>query len=64
LSSSRFAGVSPALGYTQRTWPVRITFHPHWTASFERAASSAGVTIKPDEAVNQANAWLDELDAS
>ena len=53
-----------ALGYPQRTWPVRITFHPHWAASFERAANSAGVTLRPDEAVTQANAWLDELDAS
>ena len=47
-----------------RTWPVRITFHPHWTASFERAANSAGVTLTPNEAVTQANAWLDELDTS
>lgn len=53
-----------ALGYPRRTWPARITSYPHWTASFVRAAKSAGLTHKPDEAVTQANAWLDELDAS
>ena len=52
------------LGYPERTWPARITTYPHWTASFERAAHSAGVADTLEEAAAQANAWLDEIDAS
>jgi hypothetical protein len=51
-----------ALGYRERTWPARITPYPHWTASFDRAAMSAGMTLWLGEAVAQANAWLDEID--
>lgn len=53
-----------SLGYPQRIWPARITPYRHWTTSFERAATSAGVVLTLDDAVAQANAWLDELDAS
>lgn len=53
-----------ALGYPERTWPARVTAHPHWTASFERAAASARMTLTLDESVAQANAWLDEIDAN
>ena len=52
------------LGYPERRWPTRIIAYPHWTASFERAARSAGLPFTLDEAVAQANVWLDELDVN
>lgn len=36
------------LGYPARTWPARVTPYPHWTASFDRAAESAGVGLTLD----------------
>ncbi|HBX82866.1 MAG: nucleotidyl transferase AbiEii/AbiGii toxin family protein [Propionibacteriaceae bacterium] len=53
-----------ALGLSVRTWPTRITAHRHWGASFSRAAQSVELGLSLDEAVAQANTWLDELDAS
>lgn len=53
-----------ALSYPERTWPSRITAHPHWNASFTRAATSAGLTLSLNDAVAQTNDWLSELDAS
>lgn len=58
------ASDAAALGYPERTWPARVTAYPHWAASFTRAGQSAGLELTLEEAVAQANAWLDELDAS
>ena len=52
------------LGYPERRWPARISAYPHWAASFERAAASAGIALTLDNAVAQVNDWLDELDVS
>lgn len=48
-------------GGTPRTWPARLTAHPHWGPSFERAAESAGIDITLEETVAQVNAWLERL---
>lgn len=53
-----------ALGYPERMWPTRITAYPHWAASYERAAASAGIALTLEDAVAQVNLWLDELDVS
>lgn len=53
-----------ALGYPERAWPVHITSYSHWTASFDRAATSVGLPLTLTEAVDQVNTWLDELDAT
>lgn len=45
-------------GGIPRSWPTRLTALPHWGPSFERAAQSAGLTIKLSEAVDHLNAWL------
>jgi hypothetical protein len=42
-----------------RSWPARLTVHPHWGPSFAKAADSAGLTITLADAVEQVNAWLD-----
>lgn len=52
------------LGYSERTWPARITGHPHWAVSYERAANSAGIPLTLEDAVAEVNLWLDELEAS
>jgi hypothetical protein len=45
-----------------RSWPTRLTVHPHWGPSFAKAADSAGVTIGLAGAVAQVNAWLDLIE--
>lgn len=45
-----------------RSWPARLTVHPHWGPSFAKAADSAGLTITTAEAVAQVNAWLDLIE--
>ena len=56
------AADAAALGMPERTWPARITAHPHWEASFARAARSATFGFSLDAAVAKANAWLTQLD--
>lgn len=52
------------LDYLERHWPARLTAHPHWGASYARAANSAGVELELElaAAVNEVNAWLDRID--
>jgi hypothetical protein len=45
-----------------RHWPARLVAHPHWRESFNKAATSAGLDISLEDAVDQVNAWLDEID--
>jgi hypothetical protein len=45
-----------------RTWPTRLTVHPHWGPSFAKAADSAGLTITLGDAVAQVDAWLDLIE--
>lgn len=52
------ASEAEAMGVSPRTWPAALTAHPHWEASFTKAAESAGLTITLTEAVAQVNAWL------
>jgi hypothetical protein len=47
-----------------RSWPARLTVHPHWGPSFAKAADSAGLTITLADAVPQVNAWLDLIEHS
>jgi hypothetical protein len=45
-----------------RSWPARLTAHPHWRLSFVKAADSAGLTHTLADAVAQVNAWLDLIE--
>ena len=45
-----------------RSWPARLTVHPHWGPRFAKAADSAGLTINTADAVAQVNAWLDLIE--
>ncbi|MDR1442211.1 MAG: nucleotidyl transferase AbiEii/AbiGii toxin family protein [Bifidobacteriaceae bacterium] len=49
------------LGRAPRPWPDRLVPYPHWTASFNKAAGQAGLTMGLDEAITLVNAWLDEI---
>lgn len=51
-----------ATGAPPRTWPARLTGHPHWRASFAKAAESAGLTTAMAEAVAQVNTWLERIE--
>lgn len=35
-----------------------VVAHVHWAEDFKRAATSGGVTLSPEEAVAEVNAWL------
>lgn len=52
-----------ALGRPSRPWPARLTAYSHWTVDYARAAESAGVGLSLGDAVDQVNAWLDEIEA-
>ena len=56
------AAEAEATDVRQRTWPVRVTLHPHWGPSFAKAADSAGLTITPADAVARVNEWLDLIE--
>ncbi|UIK88306.1 nucleotidyl transferase AbiEii/AbiGii toxin family protein [Arthrobacter polaris] len=45
-----------------RPWPVAITAHQHWTASYNSAAKSADVPLSLPEAVENTNGWLKLID--
>ena len=50
-----------ALGRPVRTWPAQIIAHSHWGADYASAATSAGIELTLDEAVEQVNSWLVSL---
>lgn len=50
------------LGRTPRQWPPVLVGHPHWANDYLRSASSAGLQVSLDEALEQANAWIVEID--
>lgn len=50
------------LGRTPRPWPPTIVGHAHWTGDFARAAASGGLELSLDQAVAEANTWLEEID--
>lgn len=56
------AAEAQATDAPSRTWPARLTAHPHWEPSFANAADSAGLSITLAAAVGQVNAWLDLMD--
>jgi hypothetical protein len=59
---ARRAAEAEATGAPSRSWPARLTVHPHWGPSFAQAADSAGLTIGLADAVMQVNAWLDLIE--
>ncbi|MGH3968413.1 MAG: nucleotidyl transferase AbiEii/AbiGii toxin family protein [Mycobacterium sp.] len=56
------AAEAQATDAPSRSWPARLTGHPHWEPSFANAADSAGLSITVAAAVGQVNAWLDLMD--
>jgi hypothetical protein len=56
------AAEAQATDAPSRSWPARLTVHPHWGPSFAKAADSAGLTITLVDAVPQVNAWLDVIE--
>ena len=53
-----------ATGHTPRSWPTRLVAYPHWQASYKKAAESVGVSLNLEEAVEEVNIWLDQVDQS
>lgn len=51
-----------ALGRTPRAWPPQLTPHPHWADDYARAATSANVVVRLDDAITILNSWIDEID--
>jgi hypothetical protein len=44
-----------------REWPAEAKAYPHWQNDYAKAASSAGITLPLEEAVNEVNTWLKQL---
>ncbi|MFZ0531274.1 MAG: nucleotidyl transferase AbiEii/AbiGii toxin family protein [Propionicimonas sp.] len=51
-----------SLGRTPRAWPPQLTPHPHWADDYTRAAASANVLVRLDDAITFLNLWIDEID--
>lgn len=52
------------LGRTPRYWPPVLVGHPHWDNDYRRAATSAGLDLTLDNAINQTKNWIAEIDAA
>lgn len=50
------------LGLTTRAWPPTLVAHPHWADDFARAAAAGGIGASLDEAVDEVNAWIKEIE--
>lgn len=50
------------LGRPIRVWRARITAYSHWHVDFATAAGSAWLDMSLEDAVDEVNRWLDELD--
>lgn len=61
--AARFAEAALA-GRVPRQWPARLVAHPHWRASFDKAAASAALSLTLEEVVAEVNAWLDAVSAA
>lgn len=56
------ASEARALGSTPRAWPPQMTSHPHWADDYARAAESARVLVRLDDAITTLNAWIHRID--
>ncbi len=56
------AAEAAQLGRTPRPWSPTIVGHAHWTGDFARAAASGGLELSLDQAVAEANTWIEEID--
>lgn len=50
------------LGLPARAWPPTVVGHAHWADDFARAASSAGVDQSLQSAVDEVNAWIEQIE--
>lgn len=49
------------MGRPQRAWPPTVTGHGHWHDDYKRVASSGGVDLTLDQAVDRVNGWITEI---
>jgi hypothetical protein len=52
------------LGFPDRAWPPVVTAYDHWVGDYSRAAETGGITAPLDEAVEQVNTWISQIDAA
>lgn len=50
------------LGRAPRVWPPQMTSHSHWVDDYARAAESAHVLVRLDDAITILNAWIEQID--
>ncbi len=50
------------LGRPVRAWPVRLTPYDHWRVDYATAAQAVQLDLSLEEAVDEVNCWLDEID--
>ncbi|MCL1799681.1 MAG: nucleotidyl transferase AbiEii/AbiGii toxin family protein [Eggerthellaceae bacterium] len=50
------------LGRIARSWPARAVALPNWFADYSAAAETVDLRLTLEEAVDQVNEWLDEID--
>ena len=56
------AAEAAKLGRPTRNWPPTLVAHAHWEEDYARAATSGGIGLSLEDAVDKANAWIEVLD--
>jgi hypothetical protein len=58
------AADAETLAITPRTWPPTVRPHEHWTADYATAAKAADQTTTLQDAANEINDWIHQIDTS
>lgn len=55
------AAEAAKLGRSTRNWPPTLVAYAHWKDDYSRAAMSAGIGLSLEDAVGEANAWIEMI---
>lgn len=58
------AAEAEQLGRNPRRWPPAVIAYPHWTDDYVRAASSGDIDTPLENAVQEVNTWITEIDTA
>jgi len=64
LFSARQAEAKQTKEVPPRSWPPKVTAHPHWQVDFDTYASEVGLEMSLKEGVDKLNSWIMEIDKS
>lgn len=55
------AAEAAKLGRSTRNWPPTLVAYAHWEDDYNRAATSGGIGLSLEDAVGEANAWIEKI---